>query len=132
MYAAWRSSRVRMWRIEPGVEPALASASYKGRLVSPQSPKITSTPCALSISTTASAPLSATAGASTGLFMQLSYAAGAAADFTTIERQYLWSRWQYHCLVSRSMLAQMPPSPYAMPSAQEKCRKGPSTSEDSP
>src|SRR3954468_11967414 len=50
------------WSEEP------RSASYSGRLVSPHSPKTTSTPCARSISTTAWAPVSVATRVSTGLF----------------------------------------------------------------
>src|SRR3954470_21967573 len=44
------------------------SASYSGRLVSPQRPNTTSTPCARNISTTAWAPVSVATLVSTGLF----------------------------------------------------------------
>src|SRR5215213_2214524 len=44
------------------------SASYSGRLVSPQSPNTISTPCARSISTTACAPFKVVACVSRGLF----------------------------------------------------------------
>src|SRR5436190_12898185 len=63
MYAAWRSSRVRMCLMLP-----TRKASYSGRLVSPQSPNTISTPCARSISTTACAPFMVVARVSTGLF----------------------------------------------------------------
>src|SRR3954468_23407857 len=60
------------------------SASYRGRLVSPHRPKTTSTPCAFSISTTASAPVIAefATPCSTGLFMAgyLSAAGSALAE----------------------------------------------------
>ncbi len=62
------SGRVSTWRMPCGRR---ASASYSGRLVSPHRPKITSTPCAFSISTTASAPVTLPTCGSTRLFTQV-------------------------------------------------------------